>query len=1139
MFICSTEEVLAADAPVISSTPLTITEEGADYSYDVELSDSTKDNLTFSLVKSAPGMTINQHTGLINWTPTRTQAGSYEIEVEVKDNQRKTATQSFVLDVAEGINNDPEIISEPVLEGEEGQEYSYDLKAKDKDQQQIIFKLVEGPQGMTIDQAKGVIDWKPTSSQSGNYDVKVKALDGRGGSDTQSYSLTVKEAVNKAPVITSEPITSGSEGEEYSYDVEASDINNDRLEYSLVEAPLGMKIDTITGLITWLPKGTQAGEYDIKVKVADGKGGIVRQEFELKIAEAINTAPQIISTPDTNGKEGEEFSYNVEAKEEDGDPLSYSLVTKARGMKIDSSTGRITWTPDSNQGGDHKIEVKVTDGRGGADKQNFMLTIADTLNTDPEILSTPVTSVKEGEEYRYRLKLRDKDGDDLKLEFSLPTGMKPEKVDGDIQLVWTPTAQQAGEYNISIKADDNRGGTTEQNYMLTVAEAVNAAPVITSKVPGTGIAGQLYSYNVEAIDAEEDTLTYSLVNAPGGMDIEETTGYINWIPKSGHVGEHHFKIKVTDDRGGLTVQEAVVQIAAASNKAPQITSTPKEVAKIGIEYSYDVEATDSDGDPLTYSLTTKPAGMTIDASSGIINWTPEEIQQGANEVVVVVSDNSGAEAKQEFSITVSESTFDLPLSTKYLNNQDLFDEEVLDFKTLALLIKVYSNSGTDMPHLKDKLTAYVADQKLIEQAYSLMAVSDDSLAESVVTKQKPNGSWEDSIYQTAISSYGLLEADLKVSSALQGLDYLAAQQNSNGSWNHSIQDTAVAVLALVRGGYHNSAVQEAVKWLLLQQSGSGNWGSNTNTSWTMLALLEEGNYKEEVKEAATYLAQLINKNGSWGIYPGQKGNDFTSALVLLALQKYDPTIKEIEDAFTYVDKIVGDKLYINQAFRYYNLAEINYLLKDYSDFNAGNISWLTDFADQKNYDYLARRISIGAQAGEDVSDLVNQLLAGQQRDGGWGFKDGYESNTWDTTLAIRALLDTGYDNLTVYARAGGYLQQKQKADGSFSLQTDEEGSIYLTTMVVEELDRLSDRLNVSSSIESSRSWLINQRSSSGGYGTSTLETARALSVIYEQLSPSEIDATLEELKNTRLANGSWDNDALTTAAVIEAILKVK
>ncbi len=39
-------------------------------------------------------------------------------------------------------------------------------------------------------------------------------------------------------------------------------------------------------------------------------------------------------------------------------------------------------------------------------------------------------------------------------------------------------------------------------------------------------------------------------------------------------------------------------------------------------YTYDVEATDGDGDILTYSLTSNPGGMTIDSATGVITWTP-------------------------------------------------------------------------------------------------------------------------------------------------------------------------------------------------------------------------------------------------------------------------------------------------------------------------------------------------------------------------------------------------------------------------------------------------------------------------------------------------------------------------------------
>ncbi|MEZ5504344.1 MAG: Ig-like domain-containing protein, partial [Halioglobus sp.] len=71
-------------------------------------------------------------------------------------------------------------------------------------------------------------------------------------------------------------------------------------------------------------------------------------------------------------------------------------------------------------------------------------------------------------------------------------------------------------------------------------------------------------------------------------------------------------------------------------------------------YSYDVAATDEDGDLLAYSLDVAPTGMTIDPDSGLIQWTPTLAQAGANAVAVRVEDGNGGVASQQFTITVSD-----------------------------------------------------------------------------------------------------------------------------------------------------------------------------------------------------------------------------------------------------------------------------------------------------------------------------------------------------------------------------------------------------------------------------------------------------------------------------------------------------
>lgn len=84
---------------------------------------------------------------------------------------------------------------------------------------------------------------------------------------------------------------------------------------------------------------------------------------------------------------------------------------------------------------------------------------------------------------------------------------------------------------------------------------------------------------------------------------------------------------------------------------PEITSTAPISVSIGETYNYQVEAT---GDPVpTFSLTTFPTGMQIDANTGLITWTPQQADAGVSNVTVRASNSQGND-DQPFSITVSQ-----------------------------------------------------------------------------------------------------------------------------------------------------------------------------------------------------------------------------------------------------------------------------------------------------------------------------------------------------------------------------------------------------------------------------------------------------------------------------------------------------
>jgi hypothetical protein len=82
---------------------------------------------------------------------------------------------------------------------------------------------------------------------------------------------------------------------------------------------------------------------------------------------------------------------------------------------------------------------------------------------------------------------------------------------------------------------------------------------------------------------------------------------------------------------------------------------PATIATAGRLYVYDVNATDPDGDgSLTYSLAQSPVGMTVDATTGRVEWKPTLAYVGSHQVEIQVTDKGATPASttQTFLLSV-------------------------------------------------------------------------------------------------------------------------------------------------------------------------------------------------------------------------------------------------------------------------------------------------------------------------------------------------------------------------------------------------------------------------------------------------------------------------------------------------------
>jgi RHS repeat-associated protein len=229
-----------------------------------------------------------------------------------------------------------------------------------------------------------------------------------------------------------------------------------------------------------------------------------------------------------------------------------------------------------------------------------------------------------------------------------------------LKIIWTPSQSQVGNHTVKIKnrvaGAYNTYTNHYQTYTLTVA---NRIPVISSTANTVGNINVAYQYQVVATDDDGHSLNYSLPTAPSGMNIS-SSGLVTWTPSV--FGNYPVTVKVSDGySGGNKEQNFTIDVI---NNDPIISSQSTTTAYLNTPYSYQVAASDSDGQTLTYSLTNSAAGMTI-SSSGLLSWP--EPQLGTENISLLVSDGFGGTAQQDFTVQ----TFTTPFTGT--DNAGLFE----------------------------------------------------------------------------------------------------------------------------------------------------------------------------------------------------------------------------------------------------------------------------------------------------------------------------------------------------------------------------------------------------------------------------------------------------------------------------------
>jgi hypothetical protein len=273
------------------------------------------------------------------------------------------------------------------------------------------------------------------------------------------------------------------------------------------------------------------------------------------------------------------------------------------------------------------------------------------LNKLPVVAEIPEVTVTEGTEEGVNITTYLSDENDPVSALEIGSDAPGVTVDGhSVMLLYDAWMD---DHAIEVWVTDGED-TVYTNISVTVIN-VNDDPAITSTPPAEGMVNSQYTYQVYFDDEDPaDTHTYRLDTYPAGMEVG-TSGEVTWTPSEGQEGSHSVDLAFSD--GSVEVHQTwTIEVAAEDvNHPPEFTGDPPLAVNAGNVYTYDADASDQDGDTLTYSLIDGPTGATIDEGTGEVSWTTVADKRDVTEdenFTVSVSDGE-LEVERTFTVTVT------------------------------------------------------------------------------------------------------------------------------------------------------------------------------------------------------------------------------------------------------------------------------------------------------------------------------------------------------------------------------------------------------------------------------------------------------------------------------------------------------
>jgi DNA/RNA endonuclease G (NUC1) len=328
------------------------------------------------------------------------------------------------------------------------------------------------------------------------------------------------------------------------------------------------------------------------------------------------------------------------------------------------AAGQITYSPAPDFNNTAHFAYRVCDDgmtSGSPDPQCADATVTVTVTPVNDAPAAAADTLLTDEDMPATLDVRandsDVDGDALSVSAVTQGAHGSVNVGGDGTLTYTPAPDFNGTDSFTYTVNDGHDATATAAVNVTV-KPVNDAPTAVNDedvtvVEDSGANTVLVLGNDTDVDG--DALAVSAVTQGSHGSVVNNSSSVSYTPAADYNGSDSFTYTTTDGHGGTSTANVIVNVTPV-NDAPVLLGVPASATVAELSpYTFTAQASDVDGQPLTFSLVGAPAGAAID-QAGVFNWTPTEAQGGTGSSYVFkvrVSDGV-VNTESQVSLTVTE-----------------------------------------------------------------------------------------------------------------------------------------------------------------------------------------------------------------------------------------------------------------------------------------------------------------------------------------------------------------------------------------------------------------------------------------------------------------------------------------------------